>query len=46
MIVISGKVNTKKTWKYTLTYKVNDRAKNSAIVKRIVTVKKRQPLQL
>ncbi|MEF2095128.1 immunoglobulin-like domain-containing protein [Bacillus sp. CFBP9009] len=40
LIGISGKVDTKKTGKYTLTYKVSDTAKNSTSVKRVVTVKK------
>ncbi|PRS26193.1 hypothetical protein C6W19_25865 [Bacillus sp. RJGP41] len=39
LIGISGKVDTKKIGKYTLTYKVNDTAKNTTSVKRIVTVK-------
>ncbi len=39
-IKISGKVNTKKTGKYTLTYKATDKAKNTRTVKRVVTVKK------
>ena len=39
-IKIYGKVNTKKTGKYTLTYKVTDKAKNTQTVKRVVTVKK------
>ena len=40
LIKISGKVNTKKVGKYTLTYKVTDSAKNTRTVKRVVTVKK------
>ncbi|MGG0248495.1 immunoglobulin-like domain-containing protein [Peribacillus frigoritolerans] len=40
LIGISGKVDTKKTGKYTLTYKVTDTAKNTTTVKRVVTVKK------
>ncbi|WP_462405902.1 immunoglobulin-like domain-containing protein [Gracilibacillus sp. Marseille-QA3620] len=40
IIKISGKVNTKKLGKYTLTYKVMDSAKNTCTVKRIITVKK------
>lgn len=40
LIGVSGKVDTKKTGKYTLTYKVTDSAKNTTTVKRIVTVKK------
>ncbi|MCK2000441.1 DUF5011 domain-containing protein [[Brevibacterium] frigoritolerans] len=40
LIGISGKVDTKKIGKYTLTYKVSDTAKNTTTVKRVVTVKK------
>ncbi|WP_049669762.1 immunoglobulin-like domain-containing protein [Bacillus sp. FJAT-27916] len=40
IIKISGKVNTKKLGKYTLTYKVTDSAKNTCTVKRVITVKK------
>lgn len=40
LIGISGKVDTKKIGKYTLTYKVTDTAKNTTSVKRNVTVKK------
>ncbi|MET1178493.1 immunoglobulin-like domain-containing protein [Peribacillus simplex] len=40
LIGISGKVDTKKTGKYTLTYKVSDTARNTVTVKRVVTVKK------
>lgn len=40
LIGISGKVDTKKIGKYTLTYKVTDTAKNATTVKRVVTVKK------
>ncbi|MGE6609338.1 immunoglobulin-like domain-containing protein [Peribacillus sp. NPDC076916] len=40
LIGISGKVDTKKIGKYTLTYKVTDSAKNTTTTKRVVTVKK------
>lgn len=39
-ITVKGKVNTKKTGKYTLTYSVKDSSGNKTVKKRIITVKK------
>lgn len=39
-IKITGKVNTKKSGKYKVTYSVSDKAKNKATVTRFITVKK------
>lgn len=44
-ITVKGKVNTKKTGKYTLTYSVKDSSGNKTVKKRIITVKKNNSLE-